>query len=178
MIAAYPLFKITRRIKIEKQIRKILEEVFTLNKSIYLIFFLRLFFILFGLNLFSLFSFNYAWIRLPIYSLTLGLTFWIILAYINLFFNFKRFVTHWVSDNTPLFLIPFVIIVEILRFFTRPLRLTIRISANISAGHILTFFCKRNIMLTIRLVCMEIPIRIIQAFVFVLLLKSYFKERH
>lgn len=50
--------------------------------------------------------------------------------------NPYEFFSHFCPLGAPLVLAPFLVLVEIVRFRVRPLTLAIRLSANMTAGHI------------------------------------------
>ncbi|MFP1985979.1 F0F1 ATP synthase subunit A, partial [Lonsdalea quercina] len=92
---------------------------------------------------------------------------------------------HLLPEGTPTLLIPILIIIETISLFIRPLALGVRLTANLTAGHLLiqlistaAFILIPSITLTasiaflvlLLLTGLEIAVAIIQAYVFVLLL--------
>ena len=51
--------------------------------------------------------------------------------------NLNGFLAHLTPLGTPYVLIPFMVIIELVRRFMRPLTLSIRLAANLTAGHLL-----------------------------------------
>lgn len=102
--------------------------------------------------------------------------------------SFTNFLSHLIPVGTPIFLIRFIVIVEILRNFIRPLALTFRLTANIIAGHLLISLIGGAIIkLPVLLIILSIPIKsilvfielgvsIIQAYVFSTLILLYISE--
>merc|ERR1712204_15521 len=48
-----------------------------------------------------------------------------------------RFLSHLVPSGTPDVLIPLIVVIELVRNFIRPITLSVRLAANIVAGHLL-----------------------------------------
>nr|BAV70852.1 ATPase subunit 6 [Poropuntius scapanognathus] len=98
---------------------------------------------------------------------------------------------HLLPEGTPIPLIPVLIIIETISLFIRPLALGVRLTANLTAGHLLiqliatAVFVLLPIMPTVAiltatvlflLTLLEVAVAMIQAYVFVLLLSLYLQE--
>nr|YP_009183771.1 ATP synthase F0 subunit 6 [Cynoglossus gracilis]ALN96459.1 ATP synthase subunit 6 [Cynoglossus gracilis] len=98
---------------------------------------------------------------------------------------------HLLPESTPSLLIPILIIIETISLLIRPLALGVRLTANLTAGHLLIQLISTAVFTmihTIPLVAMltgtlllllsilEIAVAMIQAYVFVLLLSLYLQE--
>nr|YP_009169853.1 ATP synthase F0 subunit 6 [Pundamilia nyererei]ALD84664.1 ATP synthase F0 subunit 6 [Pundamilia nyererei]AMD61832.1 ATP synthase F0 subunit 6 [Pundamilia nyererei] len=98
---------------------------------------------------------------------------------------------HLLPEGTPILLIPALIIIETISLFIRPLALGVRLTANLTAGHLLiqliatAAFVLLPLMPTVAtltsallvlLTLLEIAVAMIQAYVFVLLLSLYLQE--
>nr|ADB43195.1 ATP synthase F0 subunit 6 [Oreochromis niloticus]ADD71183.1 ATP synthase F0 subunit 6 [Oreochromis niloticus]ADD71196.1 ATP synthase F0 subunit 6 [Oreochromis niloticus]ADD71222.1 ATP synthase F0 subunit 6 [Oreochromis niloticus]QXP99999.1 ATP synthase F0 subunit 6 [Oreochromis niloticus] len=98
---------------------------------------------------------------------------------------------HLLPEGTPAPLIPVLIIIETISLFIRPLALGVRLTANLTAGHLLiqliatAAFVLLPLMPTVAiltavllflLTLLEIAVAMIQAYVFVLLLSLYLQE--
>ncbi len=98
---------------------------------------------------------------------------------------------HLLPEGTPTPLIPVLIIIETISLFIRPLALGVRLTANLTAGHLLiqliatAAFVLLPLMPTVAiltaallflLTLLEVAVAIIQAYVFVLLLSLYLQE--
>ena len=102
--------------------------------------------------------------------------------------SLKNFLAHLIPIGTPLALIRFMVLVEVLRNLIRPLALTFRLTANIIAGHLLmsliggalislpfSFMVLGSFVQSL-LVFMELGVSVIQAYVFSTLLLLYLSE--
>ncbi|YP_008578243.1 ATP synthase F0 subunit 6 (mitochondrion) [Carcharodon carcharias] len=98
---------------------------------------------------------------------------------------------HFLPEGTPTLLVPALIIIETISLFIRPLALGVRLTANLTAGHLLmqliatATFMLITIMPAVALLTsiilflltiLEVAVAMIQAYVFVLLLSLYLQE--
>nr|ACJ43874.1 ATP synthase F0 subunit 6 [Taricha rivularis] len=98
---------------------------------------------------------------------------------------------HMLPEGTPTPLIPILIIIETISLFIRPLALGVRLTANLTAGHLLIQLISTAVLVLMPLMPMvsmltalilllltllEIAVAMIQAYVFVLLLSLYLQE--
>nr|QPF96622.1 ATP synthase subunit 6 [Rhinichthys osculus thermalis] len=98
---------------------------------------------------------------------------------------------HLLPEGTPIPLIPVLIVIETISLFIRPLALGVRLTANLTAGHLLiqliatAVFVLLPMMPTVAiltavvlflLTLLEVAVAMIQAYVFVLLLSLYLQE--
>nr|YP_009704533.1 ATP synthase F0 subunit 6 [Hippocampus hippocampus]QCF40076.1 ATP synthase F0 subunit 6 [Hippocampus hippocampus] len=98
---------------------------------------------------------------------------------------------HLLPEGTPVLLIPVLIIIETISLFIRPIALGVRLTANLTAGHLLiqliatAAFVLMPLMPTVALLTtillflltlLEVAVAMIQAYVFVLLLSLYLQE--
>nr|YP_010759039.1 ATP synthase F0 subunit 6 [Gymnothorax nudivomer]WEX31949.1 ATP synthase F0 subunit 6 [Gymnothorax nudivomer] len=98
---------------------------------------------------------------------------------------------HLLPEGTPVPLIPVLIIIETISLFIRPLALGVRLTANLTAGHLLiqliatAVFVLLPLMPTVAIITslvlflltlLEVAVAMIQAYVFVLLLSLYLQE--
>jgi len=104
--------------------------------------------------------------------------------------NFKSFIAHLVPLGTPGVLTSFIVLVELVRNMIRPITLSVRLMANIVAGHLLIgllggfllglsrlgffFFFSVGLILTI----LELAVSFIQRYVFFTLFSLYSEECH
>nr|YP_003345052.1 ATP synthase F0 subunit 6 [Simenchelys parasitica]BAI53255.1 ATPase subunit 6 [Simenchelys parasitica] len=98
---------------------------------------------------------------------------------------------HLLPEGTPPLLIPVLIVIETISLFIRPLALGVRLTANLTAGHLLiqliatAVYVLLPMMTTVALLTavvlflltlLEVAVAMIQAYVFVLLLSLYLQE--
>lgn len=98
---------------------------------------------------------------------------------------------HLLPEGTPTLLIPILIIIETISLFIRPLALGVRLTANLTAGHLLIQLIATAAFVLLPLIptvailtsallllltLLEVAVAIIQAYVFVLLLSLYLQE--
>nr|QZL13653.1 ATP synthase F0 subunit 6 [Takydromus septentrionalis] len=98
---------------------------------------------------------------------------------------------HLLPEGTPTPLIPMLILIETTSLFIRPVALGVRLTANLTAGHLLiqltstavisligsmTLTASMTLAILMLLTCLEMAVALIQAYVFVLLLTLYLQE--
>nr|AGN71451.1 ATP synthase F0 subunit 6 [Phyllomedusa tomopterna] len=124
-------------------------------------------------------------------SLNLGLAIpmWLATVLIGLRKQTTLSLAHLLPEGTPTLLIPILIIIETISLFIRPMALGVRLTANLTAGHLLIQLISSAIvalpgpMITLSaflalllLMILEIAVALIQAYVFMLLLSLYLQE--
>lgn len=98
----------------------------------------------------------------------------------------KRFLAHLVPSGTPGILIPLMVVIELVRNFIRPITLSVRLAANIVAGHLLIRLVNGANLTVITtpiilasgviLIVLEVSVALIQGYVFSTLRVMYFSE--
>lgn len=153
-----------------------------------LIIFIRIFLLIFYNNFLGLFPYIFTTTRHFRFCLSLSLTIWIRIIRFNIFYFIKDLLSHLTPQGTPILLIPFIVIIESIRLIIRPFTLSIRLTANIVAGHLLLCLLgslrqKINLSIltvTIFLQCLlfilEVAVAFIQAYVFSILSTLYRRE--
>ena len=144
---------------------------------------LTLFFYLILSNYFSVFSFVHplgSQMRLVLY---LSLTFWASFVVFILVKNLARFIGHCVPEGTPLPLVSFLFLIELVRQIIRPLTLTVRLVANILAGHLLIILLSQlalgsifSFLPYVILNGVEIFVAFIQAYIIITIITLYYGE--
>nr|YP_009369684.1 ATP synthase F0 subunit 6 [Narcine brasiliensis]AMB36423.1 ATP synthase F0 subunit 6 [Narcine brasiliensis] len=131
----------------------------------------------------------------PTTQLSLNMAFaiplWLTTILIGLLNQPTTALAHLLPEGTPTLLVPILILIETISLFIRPLALGVRLTANLTAGHLLmqliatAAFTLINIMPTVALLTslilflltiLEVAVAMIQAYVFVLLLSLYLQE--
>lgn len=95
----------------------------------------------------------------------------------------------FIPSGVPFILIPFIFIIELISYLSRVFSLSIRLSANMIAGHVLIYIItlfgiKLSILLKLTIVIpilmtillLEIGVSVIQAYVFTILMTTYIKD--
>jgi len=123
------------------------------------------------------------------FTFTLRLTVWLRLIVSNVIRQYYQFVRHLLPFGTPGPLMLLLPLIEILSQLLRPLTLAVRLRTNLCAGHILVFIFsyffnllpRRTFMgitlIIVGLQLLELAISVLQAYIFVALLRMYFTER-
>nr|QXT60028.1 ATP synthase membrane subunit 6 [Chaitophorus populialbae] len=144
--------------------------------------FISLFMFIFLNNFFSLFPYIFSSSSHMVFSLSLALPFWLFYIIMSIFMNTKNMIAHLIPLNTPIYLAPLMTIIETMSILIRPLSLSIRLTANLIAGHLLMTLLNFNslmiIILIIQLFMMmfEMCVALIQSYVFSILSSLYSSE--
>nr|BAM75010.1 ATPase subunits 6 [Benthosema fibulatum] len=126
-------------------------------------------------------------------SLNLGLAvpLWLATVIIGMRNQPTHALGHLLPEGTPTLLIPVLIIIETISLFIRPLALGVRLTANLTAGHLLILLIAKGAFVLLStmpvvaaltsvvlllLTLLEVAVAMIQAYVFVLLLSLYLQE--
>lgn len=144
---------------------------------------IRIFFSILILNLIGLLPYVYSITSQLIYTLILALPFWLRFIIFSLKNSFSNFFSHLVPTGTPMALSHFIVLIESIRQAIRPITLSVRLAANITAGHILIILIRNTILILnpisivlIALFLLELAVAFIQRYVFTLLLSIYLSE--
>jgi len=121
-------------------------------------------------------------------TLTLALPLWLTFIIFGWYKNTNHIFAHLVPQRTPGALIPFIVLIESVRNVIRPITLSVRLMANIVAGHLLitllgnqtavaaNFILVRLIFTQIALLTLEAAVAVIQSYVFAVLSTLYSRE--
>jgi ATP synthase subunit 6 len=146
------------------------------------------FIVIITLNLMGLVPYCFRLSRHLIITLSLGLPLWFSLVSSRFINNPKATTAHFLPDGAPDWLNPFLVLIESSRILVRPLTLSFRLAANITAGHIVlsllgiylsaalfSSYTSRTVLLILSsfYILFEVAICIIQAYIFCLLVSLY-----
>nr|YP_010451259.1 ATP synthase F0 subunit 6 [Phoxocampus belcheri]UTV01066.1 ATP synthase F0 subunit 6 [Phoxocampus belcheri] len=153
--------------------------------------FVSLMIFLISLNMLGLLPYTFTPTTQLSLSLSLAVPLWLATVIVGMRNQPTHSLGHLLPEGTPTLLIPALIIIETISLFIRPLALAVRITANLTAGHLLiqliatAAFTLLPLMPTITLfmtillyllTLLEVAVAMIQAYVFVLLLTLYLQE--
>nr|YP_006576233.1 ATP synthase F0 subunit 6 [Sphaerotheriidae sp. HYS-2012]AFH54815.1 ATP synthase F0 subunit 6 [Sphaerotheriidae sp. HYS-2012] len=150
--------------------------------------FISIFSLIFINNSMGLFPYIFTSTSHLVMTLSLALTIWLALMIYGWSNNMIHMFTHLLPQNTPLFLMSFMVIIETISNLIRPLTLSIRLMANMMAGHLLlTLLGNLNLSVPMLismmiigvqflLLTLESAVAMIQAYVFTILSSLYTSE--
>jgi len=147
-----------------------------------------LFLFILTFNILGLFPYSFRFSNHLFFTLSFGLPLWLSFILSSFRFNFYQARAILLPPGAPDILNPFLVIVETIRTLVRPLTLSFRLAANITAGHVIlgligsylssiilsSFFISSFLIILISgYIIFEFAICGIQAYVFCLLLNLY-----
>nr|QBR55149.1 ATP synthase F0 subunit 6 [Therioaphis tenera] len=144
--------------------------------------FISLFMFILINNFLGLFPYIFSSSSHMIFSMTLALPFWLFFIILSMIKNTKNMIAHLIPLSTPIYLAPLMTIIETMSIFIRPFSLSIRLTANMIAGHLLmTLLNSNSLLLIILLIQMfmmtfELCVAMIQSYVFSILASLYSSE--
>lgn len=153
-----------------------------------IIIFICLFIFIITNNFFGLFPYIFTSSRHLRFSLSISLSIWITIIIYGWLNYTNDIFSHLTPIGTPSILIPFMVLIESISLAIRPITLSVRLTANIIAGHLLlsllgstgtiiSFSIIIFLLLTqILLFILEISVSLIQAYVFSILSSLYRRE--
>nr|AJA37966.1 ATP synthase F0 subunit 6 [Eremias velox] len=124
-------------------------------------------------------------------NMALAIPTWLMTVMIGLRNQPTASLGHLLPEGTPTPLIPMLILIETASLLIRPIALGVRLTANLTAGHLLmqlissaalatantlTAVSSMTLVVLILLSCLEMAVALIQAYVFTLLLTLYLQE--
>nr|BDQ43700.1 ATP synthase F0 subunit 6 [Duplodicodrilus schmardae] len=146
------------------------------------------FIILILVNLMGMVPYTFSTSSHLIFTLALGFPMWLSFILSSAAYSPKKTIAHLLPDGAPDWLNPFLVIIETTSIVVRPLTLSFRLAANMSAGHIVLslvgIYCAAAwftstvgtsllILTTLGYILFEFAICLIQAYIFCLLLSLY-----
>jgi F-type H+-transporting ATPase subunit a len=150
--------------------------------------FLRFFFFILFSNLIGLLPYVFTGSSHIVFTLSFALPIWLGRIVWSIKNQYNNIFAHLVPAGTPVALISVIVVIETVRNVIRPGTLSIRLAANIVAGHLLlTLLGSQGPALGIAytlvlmvglvlLLCLELAVACIQAYVFTILRSLYINE--
>jgi F-type H+-transporting ATPase subunit a len=143
-------------------------------------------FILFG-NLFGMLPYAYTFTSQIILTFGLAMLVFIIITLLGFIKHGFGFFSYFLPKGTPLLMVPLLFIIELISFLSRPVSLSIRLFANMMAGHTmlkvfsmftisLGIFGFSTIIASIILIGFEFMVAFLQAYVFSVLTCLYIRD--
>nr|YP_010037110.1 ATP synthase F0 subunit 6 [Genetta genetta]QQW47717.1 ATP synthase F0 subunit 6 [Genetta genetta] len=124
-------------------------------------------------------------------NLGMAIPLWAATVVIGFRYKTKSSLAHFLPQGTPLPLIPMLVVIETISLFIQPMALAVRLTANITAGHLLihliggatlalmnisTPVALITFIILILLTILEFAVALIQAYVFTLLVSLYLHD--
>jgi F-type H+-transporting ATPase subunit a len=140
-------------------------------------------FILFG-NLLGMVPYGFTFTSHIVVTFTLAFVLFLTVILIGLAHHGLHFFSYFFPKGTPALIAPFIGVVEMISFLSRPISLSVRLFANMIAGHImlkifasftvdLGMFGVMPLLLNAALTAFEILVAAFQAYIFTVLLSLY-----
>jgi len=152
-----------------------------------LLIFFSLFWVITCNNLMGLYPYIFTATSHLVVTLTLALPFWILFIIYGWLNITNHMFTHLVPLGSPIALRFFIVFIETVSNIIRPITLSVRLAANIIAGHLLlsllrglseaipSLFLPSSIVLA-ALLTLEYAVALIQSYVFITLMSLYLRE--
>ena len=149
------------------------------------------FFIILGRNIWGLFPYIFGVTTQMVLTFSMSFVIWLCIVFSRVEYSFLGFLSHLTPQGSPGYLAPILNLIELVRNIIRPLTLALRLSINITTGHVFirlmgtrgriclfTFkpFWLFFIFLMMGYLLFEVGICFIQGFVFRLLSVQYLGE--
>nr|ARM56345.1 ATP synthase F0 subunit 6 [Draco maculatus] len=147
--------------------------------------------LLFATNMMGILPYTYTPTTQLSMNMALATPLWLATVLMGFRNHPSRSLAHLVPEGSPTPLIPILIIIETISLFIRPVSLGVRLTANLTAGHLLLHLTSLATFSTahaapaallipatllILLTTLEIAVALIQAYVFSLLISLYLQE--
>lgn len=156
-----------------------------IGKREYILIMLPLIEILIIMNVIGMISHSYPITGITIIPMTISITIWLTVIIEGVRHFGYNYISMFFPYGAPMWLAPLIVIIEIISFIARAISLGIRLSANITSGHVLIGIISGfiwqmlvsviwpigilGIILMIALTTLELGVAIIQGYVFVLI---------
>nr|YP_010585969.1 ATP synthase F0 subunit 6 [Abaria herringbona]UZZ43705.1 ATP synthase F0 subunit 6 [Abaria herringbona] len=166
----------------------LLELKINVKNNNFIMFFISIFIFILLNNFMGLFPYIFTSTSHLSLNLTISLPLWLSLMLYGWINNMNHMFIHLIPQSTPTLLMPFMVLIETTSNIIRPLTLSVRLTANMIAGHLLLTLLssmKYNlnlsliwilILLQIILLILEASVALIQAYVFMTLSSLYCSE--
>lgn len=159
--------------RISSNIKALFSRRYRLGLTIY---FVRLFVFILIQNLFGLIVYVFSVTSQLVITFSLAWVFWFSCVFLGFVKNWVKNVRHFVPLGTPSLLVSFMVMVEFVRLVVRSLTLSLRLAANLTAGHLMLGILSASFPIIMLMFVMELVVAFIQAYVFSILTLLYLEE--
>ncbi len=153
----------------------------------YFPFVFSLFLFILGANLFGMIPYTYTVTSQLIVTFSLAMVVFVLITFIGIFRHGRAFISYFVPHGVPKILLPLIVPIELISYLSRPISLSVRLFANMMAGHtMLKVFAGFTILmgiwgvaplaLNIALTIFEFLVAVLQAYVFTILTCLYLHD--
>ena len=143
-------------------------------------------FILFG-NMLGMLPYSFTFTSHIIVTFVLAMFIFLLVTLLGIFIHGFKFFGLFVPKGVPMLMLPLMIPIEIISYLSRPISLSVRLFANMMAGHTmlkifagfivpLGIFGVAPLMVDVALTALEVLIAFLQAYVFTILTCLYLNE--
>jgi F-type H+-transporting ATPase subunit a len=150
-------------------------------------------FVLMG-NLLGLMPYAFTYTSHIAVTFGLALLVFVVITVVALVIHGKHFFSYFFPEGTPIWLAPIIIPVEVVSYLSRPISLSIRLFANMVAGHVMLkvfatfivllgglgtvgpFLATLPLAINVALVAFEVLVAVLQAYVFAVLTSIYLHD--
>ena len=143
-------------------------------------------FILFG-NMLGMLPYGFTFTSHIIVTFVLAIFIFLFVTLLGIFIHGFKFFGLFVPKGVPMLMLPLMVPIEIISYLSRPISLSVRLFANMMAGHTmlkifagfvfsLGIFGVAPLIVTVALTALEVLIAILQAYVFTILTCIYLNE--
>nr|AAS00872.1 ATP synthase F0 subunit 6 [Hutchinsoniella macracantha] len=158
------------------------------GSGVLIISFISLFVFILGSNLLGLLPFIFTGSSHLVFTLGLALPIWVSVISYGCFYHINNMFSHLVPQGTPWYLVSFMVCIELISNVIRPGTLSLRLAANMTAGHLLIalmggqgyglglFILSFLLFGQMLLLLLELAVAFIQSYVFSMLSVLYVGE--
>ena len=143
-------------------------------------------FLLFG-NMLGMLPYSFTFTSHIIVTFVLAISIFLLVTLLGIFIHGFKFFGLFVPKGVPMLMLPLMIPIEIISYLSRPISLSVRLFANMMAGHTmlkifagfvfsLGIFGIAPLIVDVALTALEVLIAILQAYVFTILTCIYLNE--
>jgi len=143
-------------------------------------------FLLFG-NILGMLPYSFTFTSHIIVTFVLAMFIFLLVTLLGIFIHGFKFFSLFVPKGVPMLMLPLMIPIEIISYLSRPISLSVRLFANMMAGHTmlkifagfivpLGIFGVAPLMVDVALTALEVLIAFLQAYVFTILTCLYLNE--